>query len=440
MTGARPPVPVWRCRAVWTVVAATALWRVALAARTPLPSEDGVSYLWMAQRLADGEFAAGLAEVFPPGLSLLLAPWLRLGGDPVATAQAFGIACAAATVLPLAAIARRLAPDGWLAAVWLWPFGSLLARNAVEVFSEPPFLLAMALGTAAGLRGRWVLVGVAAGAAFWIRPEGLLLTAAFAAAHRRAALPALAPTVAGPALLALARWSAGHGFDPLPLLAFHDLRDDLPQRGAVVANLLQVPGAWLEAFGLAGLLGLAAWRRRREPVVQALGGFCLLQIAVVCTFVVRRRFFLSAAVPVHALAAEALAALAPRWRIGVVAGLAAIGAATGWRGTIDAGKAAEREVGRWLASQLRAEQTLVGDLARVCWYAGRQPPPPRRLPPADLLASAAPAAVRFVVLGDRRPGFGELERGLAPGFDRASLPDELAALAAARGIAVFVRR
>jgi hypothetical protein len=432
--------PPWRSPTIWSVVAATALWRTALALRTPVPSEDGVSYLWMAQRFAAGDLAAGLAEVFPPGFPLLLAPWLRLGLEPVAAAQLLGVVCAAATVLPLAAIARRVAPDGWLAAVWLWPFGSLLARNAVEVFSEPPFLLLMALGTAAGLRGRWALAGAAAGAAFWIRPEGILLTAAGAASHRRAALPALAPTLAGVAALGLARWLAGHGFDPLPLLAFHDLRDDLPGRGAVVTNLLQVPVAWCEAFGVGGLLLVAAWRQRRDRTVQSLGWQCLLQIGAVCTFVVRKRFLLSAAVPVHALAAAALAALAPRWRIATVAALALAGTIGGWRGTIAADRTAERDVGRWLAAHLAADEALVSDLARVVWYAGRRPPPPRRFDTRQLVADARAAGMRFVVVGSKRDGFDALQRGLAPQFVRRSLPDELAGAADARGIAVFERR
>ncbi len=434
------PAPVWRCRAVWCVVAAAIVWRWLLAVRTPVPSEDGVSYLWMAQRFAAGDFARGLGEVFPPGFPLLLSPWLWLGGDAFATAQVFGIVCATTTVLPLVAIARHFGPAGAIGTAWLWASGPLLARNAVEVFSEPPFLLLMALGTLAGLRGRWWLVGVAGAIAFWIRPEGLLLPLAFVLSHRRPALWALLPAAGGVLALALVRWLAGHGFDALPLLAFHEQRDDLPGRGDVLENLLQVPAAWFEAFGVGGLLLFAALPRRRERATQALGWQCLLQIGAVCTFVVRRRFFLSAAVPAHALAAPALAALRPRWRATLVAVLVVAGAVVAYRGTIEPDRAAEREVGRWLATQLTADAVVVSDLARVVWYAGRQPPPPRRFAADDLVAQAMQPAARFVVVGNKRDGFDDLARGLAATYAPLSLPDDLARLAAARGITVFARR
>jgi len=425
---------------VWTVVAAAIAWRWLLAARTPVPSEDGVSYLWMAQRFAAGDLAAGLGEVFPPGFPLLLAPWSWCGGEPFVTAQVFGVACAAATVLPLCAIARHFGAAGALGAVWLWASGSLLARNSVEVFSEPPFLLLMALGTLAGLRGRWWLCGAAAAIAFWIRPEGLLLPAAFVLSHRRAALRALVPAGGGVLLLAVVRWLAGHGFDPLPLLAFHEQRDDLPERGQVLANVLQVPGAWLEAFGLAGLLLFAAVWRWRERAAQALGWQCLLQVGAVCTFVVRRRFLLSAAVPVHALAAQALAALRPRWRAALVTALVVAGAVGAFRGTIEPDRAAERDVGRWLAARLTADEVVVSDLARVVYYAGGRPPAPRKFAAAALVTQARQHAARFVVVANRRDGFDALARGLAAEYEPLSLPDELRRLADARGITVFARR
>lgn len=431
---------VCRSRVVWCAIAATIAWRCVLAMRTPVPSEDGASYLWMAQRFAAGDWAAGFGEVFPPGLSLLLAPWLLLGGDPLVTAQAFTILCAAATVPPLVAIARHLAPDGALAVAWLWASGSLLARNAVEVFSEPPFLLLMALGTLAGLRGRWFLVGAAAAVAFWIRPEGLLLPAAFVLSHRRAALWALLPAAGGVLALAAVRWLVGNGFDPLPLLGFHAQRDDLPERGRVLPNMLPVPGAWFEAFGLGGLLCFGALRRWRERTVQALGWQCLLQTGAILTFVVRRRFFLSAAVPVHALAATALAALQPRWRHALVAVLALGGAITALGGTIEPDRLAERDVGRWLSTQLGPGQTFVTEFARVAWYAGHRPPPPRRFASEVLVQQAHPPEVRFVVVGNRRDGFDALARGLAGDYAPLSLPDELGRLAAARGITVFARR
>jgi hypothetical protein len=54
-------------------------WRALVAALTPLPSEDGASYLWMAERFAAGEPAQALDEVFPPLTSLLIAGPVALG-------------------------------------------------------------------------------------------------------------------------------------------------------------------------------------------------------------------------------------------------------------------------------------------------------------------------------------------------------------------------
>ncbi len=430
-----------RCAlALTAVLAVTVGLRVTLAVRTPVPCEDGVSYLWMAQRLAAGEFGAAFGEVFPPGFPLLLAPWLRLGGEPFATAQIFGIACAALTVLPLFAIARRLAPAGALAAVALWACLPLLARNAVEIYSEPPFLLAMALGTLAGLHRRWWLCGLAGAIAFWIRPEGLVLPVAFALATRGQALLALIPAALGALAFAWARHAAGNGFDPLPLLAFHEQRDDLPERGAVLTNLVAAPVGWVEALLGAGVLAPWALRRWRERDVQALGWQCLLQVAAICTFVVRQRFFLSAAVAAHALAATAFAAARPLRRWLLVGALAVAGIVIAHRGVTAPDRVAEREVGRWLAPRVTADDQVVTDLARVAWYAGRRPPPPRKFAPEVLAAQAHDAAVRYVVVAARREGFAALAAAIGDAFVAVTLPGEVAPLAAERGIAVFTRR
>jgi hypothetical protein len=419
-----------------------AAFRLLLAARTPVPSEDGASYLWMAQRLAAGDASAALGEVFPPGLALLLAPLVACGLEPFAAAQWFGALCGALTALPVAAIAHRQAPGSAIAAAVLWASGSLLARNAVEVYSEPPFLLVMALGTVCGLRAQWWRLGLCSGAAFLLRPEGLLLAAAFVATHRRPALRAALPAAAAVLMLAAARALAGHGFDPLPLLAFHEQRHDLAGRGDLLANLAAVPSAWLEAFGPAGLLPLLLLLAPRARGAGPLVWQIALQIAVVCTFVVRRRFFLSCAVPVAALAAAACARLPARARAILLALLAAFGAVTAWTGTIDGDRIAERRLGEHLATALRPGDDLLADLPRVSFFAGRRPKPPRHFDAAQLVAMAAPAEVRFVVLSERsrRGTFADAARGLSPHYAELELPADLAALVRQRGIAVFARR
>ncbi len=418
----------------------TAAWRIVLAARTPVPAEDGVSYLWMAERFAAFDAPAALALVFPPGLPLLCTPLLWLGVPAVLAGQTVGIVCATATVWPLAAIVRRVAPDAVAAVLLLWATASLLARNAAEVYSEPPFLLAMALGTLAGVRQRWWQMGGWAAAAFWIRPEGLLLAGAFALADGRRAWWSLLPAAGGVVALAIARWLAGHGFDPLPIHGFHELRDDLPQRGDLFANALEVPAAWFEAFGPLGLLPLFALLRRGAPRPGALVWQIVLQVAVVCTFVVRRRFFLSCAIPVFAMCGLALQPLRPRWRRTIVGALAAFGLVHGWTGVIAPDRLAERRIGEFLGARLAAGETVTGDLTRIVWFAGRAPLPPRRFDPDRLVAMAQAPDVRFVALGSRRPGHDELVARLADSYAPLALPDDLAALAAARGVTVLARR
>lgn len=428
--------------------AAAAVWIVALILARPVPSEDGVSYLWMAERFAMGEWRDALSTVFPPGFPLLIAPLIAAGLPLEAAADAVNTAAFALTVWPLAAIARRLVPavsGADLAACVLFWSGSLLTRVAAEVYSEPAFLLLMAWGTAAGLAGRHGLCGALAGAAFWIRPEGLLLAASFALARPREGWRALLGAALGVALLGALRWHAGHGFDPLPLLAFHEGRDDLPQRGAVLTNLLALPGAWLEAFGLVGLV-LLAWlvprARRSLPSAPALWWQIALQLLVVCTFVVRRRFLLSCAVPVVALAGAAVARLRPAPRAAVLLVAVLAGGIGAFTGGIDADRVAERDLGVWLGERLRPGERVTGDLTRVVWFAGQRPLPPRHFDVDELRAMATHDDVRYFVFSarSRRDSSRRIEGALEGLFGRLPLPEPLAAACAERGIVVLARR
>lgn len=419
-------------------------WHLLLFLRTPVPSEDGVSYLWMAERFAAADWHGGFGTVFPPGWPLLLAPWLALGLPPELASLLLATVAVVATLWPVAALAARLAPGhervAALAAAGLFAASPLLGRLAVEVFSEPAFLWVMAWGTWFGLGGRSVALGVCAAVAFWIRPEGVLLVPALAlaaptwrsAARRLAVATTIA--LAGVLLLALCRWLAGHGFDPLPIHAFHESRDELDQRGAWFANLLDIPGPWLEAFGVSGLLCLAALGARLWPLRAAV----LLQIAVVLTFVVRRRFFVSAAVAVHCLAALALLRCPPALRRATLAlaGLHALLA--GWHGGIDPDRAVDRSLGQYLQGQLRPDDRIATDLPRVVYFAGRQPPEPRRPDLAQLAVRAATDDVAVVVLSQRLAA--ERSAPLLPGCTEMPLPEPLASACAQRGIVVLARR
>ena len=418
-----------------------AAWALVLSAMTSVPSEDGVSYLWMAQQFAAGEFRAALSSVFPPGYPLLLAPGMALGADPERLAQALGALALAATVWPLARLGAAFAPGAAWPTVVLFAASPLLPRLAAEAYSEPAFVLVMAWGAWWGTQQRWWSVGTAAAVAFAIRPEGSLLAASFVCLQPWRAWRALLPLGGSVLLLAGARAAAGHGFDVLPLLAFHEQRDDLPDRGMVLVHLLRTPGLLLEAYVLAALLLVRA-ATRRLPVVQRPAMWqVLLQIAVVATFVARRRFFVSCANAVYPLAGAVLAGWSPRWRHAVLGGSVLLGVLLGLTGGVGADRAAEAAVGRWLAPQLQGQE-LVTDLPRIAWFAGHRPPAPRHFTAAQLLAQANAPDVRHVVLsiGSKRGQFDELQQGLTEAFVRVELPASLRELADRRGIAVFARR
>ncbi|MBL8751485.1 MAG: hypothetical protein JNK78_20190 [Planctomycetes bacterium] len=424
-------------------MAAALVWRLVLVLRTPVPSGDGCSYLWIARQIAEGRVALGLSEVFPPGFPLLCAPFLALGGDDWTVGACVCVVAAALTVWPLVRIADLLRPGAGVSAAILWVSSSLLARNAAEVFSEPTYLLAMAIGTLCGLRAQWWRLGIWSGIAFWIRPEGLVLAAAFVLVERRRALVALVPVVLAVAALAAFRWWHGQGFDPLPILAFHtNERDDLPERGAVFANLVQVPLRWFEAFGGAGVLPLLLFvpALRSGRPAGALVWQVAMQIGAICTFVTRRRFLLSAAVPVIALAGVAAAALAPRTRRIVLVLLVAFEGVTAWRGVTDADRVAERQVGEYFGQELRPGERIVTDLTRILWFAGQRPLWPRHFRVEELVALAAAPDSRFVALREKHESFPEIAKGIESGWVRAQLPERLDRSVRERGIAVFQRR
>lgn len=436
------PAAPTNSRALWLTAALLATWSLVLAWRSPVPSEDGVSYLWIAERFAEGDFAAALSTVFPPGYPLLLAPWIWLGGNGETVAHWFGAICLSATLWPLARLATFAgAPTVW-PVVLLFAASPLPPRLCAEVYSESPYLLLMAWGAWLGVSGRMLAMGTCAAMAFWIRPEGSLLAASFVLVTPRRAWPSLVPVAGAVLALAAWRWMVGHGFDPLPIHAFHEGRDDLPDRGQVLQNLLAVPVQWFEGLAFGGALALPLLfrpgARRLRPFVWQVA----LQVGVICTFVVRKRFFVSCAVAVHLLAGLVLGRC-PRLAQRIVLVVAfVIAACSGLSGGIDADRVVDRELGVWLRPQLRSGERLVSDLPRVVYFSGAPPLPPRHFRAEQILELVAAPDVAIVVLRDRskRVPFAELAPELGKRFDRVVLPDELAKAAASRGVAVFRRR
>lgn len=424
-------------------------WRAVLIALTPVPSEDGVSYLWMAERFAVGDFAAPLGEVFPPLLSLLAAPLIAAGLDAWLAVQSVLALAGAASVWACARLAAALARDPTrarefaIAAAWLTAFAALPARYCAEVYTEPLFLLVVALAAHAAVRARFVVCGVWVGVAFWLRSEVLVLPIALAVTRRggwRALLPA-GGAVAG---LAMLRGIAGHGFELLPKLDFNWSKSAAGDSlAALVDGLSALPGAWVEAFGVAGLLALPGFALWRGSADRGLRLALLGAVVVVIAFATRRRFLVAWWPLVVPYAVVGLAGLPGRMRLLILAAAVVLGGVLGVR-TTSVDRVAEREVAHALQARLAPGEMIVSDLTRVVYFAGQRPLPPRHFTPDELLALARAPGVRFVVLGARRDGFAAVRAGLvdveACAFVPEALPPSLAALASARGLEVFRRR
>jgi hypothetical protein len=433
----------WRRALPWIVLGAL-LWRALLAWRTPVPAEDGVTYLWMAQQFAAGRAADALSEPFSPLWPLLLALPIRLGVEPVLAGKLLGGLCGALVVWPVAMIAERLRPGAALPAALLAATARSLAVPAVEVYTEPLFALAIACGVLAGLRERWWTLGVCGAIAFLVRPEGVLLPLPFAFARR--GWRALAPVAA--AVLAFAAWrsACGLGFDPVPKLAFHELRDDLGgERGDLFGNLQRLPRVYMEAFAAAGalaVLSLLPPRTRGLGRLWALLGLATLPMAA---FVVRARFFCGWAPVVLPLAGVGVLSLPlslARARGFVLACACALDLWLGYGGTIAQDRVAERLVGQYLAARLAPGEAVAGDMTRVLWFAGQRPLPARHFDAAWFVERAHSDQVRFVVFSahSRRGGFAAIAQGIADRFAPFALPPGLQAAAERRGLAVFARR
>lgn len=424
-------------------------FRAILMALTPVPSEDGVSYLWMAERFAVGDFVAPLGEVFPPLLSLLAAPLIAAGLDAWLATQSVLALAGAASVWAGARLAAALAPDPTrarefaIAAGWLLAFAALPARYCAEVYTEPLFILVVALAAHDAVRERWIVCGAWVGVAFWLRSEALVLPLALAVT-RRGAWRALLP--AGVAVAGLAGWRgiAGHGFDLVPKLAFNWSKSALGDSAAALADgLSALPGAWFEAFGVAGVLALAGFAVWRGVADRGLRLAMLLAVVVVIAFATRRRFLVAWWPLVVPYAVVGLGGLPIRLRWLALGAAVVSGGVLGLR-TTSVDRLAERDVAQALRARLGKGEVIVSDLTRVVYFAGQRPLPPRHPASDELLALARAANVRFVVLGARRQGAGVVRAGLLGldprAFEPETLPPALAVLAASRGLEVFKRR
>ena len=411
----------------------------------PIPAEDGVNYLWMAERFAAGEAALAFEEVFPPLTSMLIAAPVALGLDPFRAGQ---LVMAIVGCLALVFIVRatdQVAPGfGWCAGCFA-AVAPLPIRLGAEVYSEPLFVMFTAAAVWAGLRGAHLWLGLLVGLAFWVRPEAAVVVPAFILADRRA-WRSVFPF--GAMVLALACWRGwlGHGFRPIgELLEFVEARsvtgggDLWAGVSQFVDNAASLPWLWVEAFGGVGLL--AAWAILRGPRRGRAGLYwtLLFGVLVICGFLARRRFLVAWFAVAVPIAVAGFQALPPRIR-GPVFWLVILSSlALCFRGR-DVNRIAERQVGAHIAAHTSADDLVVTDMTRVLYYAGRRPNPPRLFGAEELIRESGEPKVRFVVLGSRRPAAPVVESALADEFCRAILPAPIEAAAADRGIVVLVRR
>lgn len=178
-------------RIVALAVLAGAALRLTLALRDEALTNDATVYLRTGRNLLEGRGLTredGRAEVhFPPLTSILDGAAWKLVGDPARAVALVTMATGTLAILPIAALARRLAGDpAAIAAAWFAALTPGLAAVPALVGggSESPYVLfaMVALWLAAGLPDRQgrarVLAaagsGVAAGCAYLTRPEALV--------------------------------------------------------------------------------------------------------------------------------------------------------------------------------------------------------------------------------------------------------------------------
>lgn len=445
----------------WLLFAGALALRAFGCAAASVPGWDGISYLWIAGECAHGRFEALYATVFHPLYPLLVAPGLAVAPEvePQRIGQITAALPAALAVVPLWHATRTLFCAR--TALWsgvLYTIGTWFVRHPAECMSEGPFYLLVASWLLALLepRRRSATAGAFAGLAFLTRPEGgaLALVGAvhlWCAGARRQAVRHAAVAAAIGLLYPLGALAAGEGFVLTPKAAFNW---DVGAGGAgnplvyYAVELARLPGIAFEGLGyavtplaLAGVLLLRP-RRAADPRWLLLVPF-LLQCLVVPLLRSHYRFVSGFGLLLLPHAGHALVALRgalarrARW-LPLLATIAVFGAEAKLYLATPPDRSIERDLGRALGAELSPGQTLVSDMARVDYYAGLPPPPPRRLEPDALLRAAAEPHCRFVALRRGRTALAP-DALAAIGFHEVSLPTAVATHPHRDEVALFTR-
>jgi hypothetical protein len=435
-------------------------WRLLIAVLTPVPGRDGANYLWMAERFAEGRGAEALTEVFPPGLSLALAPFVWLfsfvGLAPFEAAKLGQAVIGTAAIVPIVRMTEVWLGRGGFAALCMLVVAARPTQLVGEISSEPLFGLLVGLGLLDAVHGRAWRSGIWSGLAFWVRPEGLVLAVAVAIVRwRRGGLMAVPTAALGFAGLGAFRAWCGQPFWPEAKWELHEAR--LFPEGAsfgerllhYAGNLVDLPIVWFEAFGLLGVLAIlgavtkpAADERhgRALLLVTLAGGF-----AAILTFFARWRFLVAWLPPATVLAVAGLRRFPPQGQVPVVFFVVLTGLLGGLRYTVShEHRYAERRVAAWVAEDLRPDQLLVTDLTRLRYFAGRRPLEPRPYGPEELLALSRDPNARYLVLGVGKAGLSDPDpatravlEGLGEDWQKVGLPEDIAKFASTRGLVVW---
>lgn len=454
----------WRLAVLVAVAAGLHAW---LVPHTTVPARDGVVFARAAYRfdraLAGGEETPlGIVRTteHPPGYPLAVCGVARLTGlskgtDPPAdyllAAQIANAAAGVLLVLPCYLIGRQaFGRNVGFAAALIFQVLPVPARVTADALSEGPFLLMVALAVAFAVRaaahpraGWFLACGLATGAAYLVRPEGLLAAGppilltlagvvrwrvpAASGAVRVAAVLVGVAVFAGPYITAIGRLTnkptgvelqrpldARRPVHAGPLFAaWADPNDSGPQRVAWAAKALLSELGKGTHYGV-GVLALVAvavlWRRNANNpgwrVLLLAGG---LSAALLAYLAVRRGYLSERHTVLLALVAcQLTAALLPVWaewagrilrplgrvdRRWTAAGLlallvlSAVPVAVRPHHTRDGPKVA----GRWLGEHAAPADRVIDPYTLAEWYAGRSLTQPGDWTP-DL------PAVTFVVL------------------------------------------
>ena len=424
-----------------------------------MPSRDGATYLWMAERVAAGDVGAAFRTVFHPAYPLVTGACLALfpSLSPMLTGQLVGLVCGALAVWPLWLMTVHCfgAWAGRLAATF-YAFGLWFARYPAECHSEGCFYAAVTVWGWAllGARVRPGWAGVAVAAAYATRPEGLALLflgwLRLQLVERAGRALFLTVAVLLGACVPLGYAVFGPGFTLTPKAAFnYDVGVGAadPPVAHYVQHALRVPGSAFDAIGylllplaLAGLWSL--WRSNKlgwsAPALW-LAAPLALQAVVVPLLRSHARFLSGFGVLLLPLAAVAAVGLVrgrtTRWLTALLVLLPDLVRLPMGRG---ADRVVERDLGTWLRPRVRPGEFIATEMPRLEYFAGLQPGPPRAITRDELLRAAALPNARFTVVVAPRSNITALDLE-SLGLRAVSLPESMSTLVRERDLLVYER-